>query len=223
MREVRWSPKQRVAVCTATLGVYEFALEKRLKMKELKYFVACTVDGFIAARDGSLDAFVDDGGYFTELFASYPETCPGHLRKASGVRAENERFDTVLMGRNTYEPGLEVGLSSPYPTLKQYVFSTTMEESPDEEVTLVSEDAAGLVRGLKAERGKDIWLAGGATLAASLLSEGLIDELMLKVNPVVLGEGIPLFSGATKKVELDLEESRTFTGGVVLLRFRVKS
>jgi dihydrofolate reductase len=140
-----------------------------------------------------------------------------------GVHGENRNFDTVLMGRSTYEPGLEIGLSSPYPTPEQYVFSTTMEESPDEEVTLVSKDAAGLIGGLKSESGKDIWLAGGATLAASLFSEGLVDELMLKVNPVVLGSGIPLFSGGTKKVDLDLEDSRMFVGGVALLRYRVKN
>jgi dihydrofolate reductase len=115
------------------------------------------------------------------------ETCPGHLRQALGVRGENKHFDTVLMGRKTYKQGLEIGLSSPYPILEQYLFSTTMEESPDEEVTLVSENAAGLVGGLKSEPGKDIWLAGGATLAASHFSEGLVDELMLKVNPVMLG------------------------------------
>jgi hypothetical protein len=48
--------------------------------------VSCTVDGFIAAEDGSVDAFVDDSGYFAELFGSFPETCPGHLREALGVR-----------------------------------------------------------------------------------------------------------------------------------------
>jgi len=131
----------------------------RLEMRELKYFVACTVDGFIAAEDGSIDAFVDDRDYFAELFESFPETCPGHLREALEVRGPNKHFDAVLMGRNTYEPGLEVGVSNPYPTLKQYVFSTTMQESPHEDVTLVSEDAAGLVRELKGEPGKDIWLA----------------------------------------------------------------
>ncbi len=76
---------------------------------------------------------------------------------------------------------------------------------------------------MKSESGKDIWLAGGATLAASLVSEGLVDQLMLKVNPVVLGSGIPLFSGGTKKVDLDLEDSRMFVGGVALLRYRVKN
>ncbi len=106
----------------------------------------------------------------------------------------NKHFDAVLMGRNTYEAGVKAGVSDPYPTMKQYDFSTTMKESPDENVTLVSENAAELVGGLKNESGKDIWLAGGASLSTSLFSEGLVDELILKVNPVVLGSGIPLFS-----------------------------
>ena len=192
-------------------------------MRELKYFVACSVDGFIAGEDGSTDAFVNDEDYFAELFEAFPETCPAHLRRALDVRGENGHFDTVLMGRNTYEPGLEIGLSSPYPTLKQYVFSTTMEKSLHEDVALVSEDISGKVRTLKEQAGKDIWLAGGATLAASLLSEGLIDGLMLKVNPVVLGSGIPLFSGGAKKVDLELKDSSMFAGGVALHRYRVKS
>jgi dihydrofolate reductase len=192
-------------------------------MRGLSYFVACSADGFIAAEDGSIGAFVDDGDYFAELFESYPETCPGHLRQALGVRGENKHFDAVLMGRNTYEAGLEIGVSSPYPTLEQYVFSTTMEESPDERVTLVSEDAAGLIGRLKSEPGKDIWLAGGATLAGSLFSEGLVDEVMIKVNPVVLGSGKSLFSGGARKADLELKDSRVLAGGVSLLRYRVKS
>jgi dihydrofolate reductase len=190
-------------------------------MRELKYFVACSVDGFIVGKDGSLDAFVDDGGYFAELFASYPETCPGHLRETLGMRGENRHFDTVLMGRKTYEPGLKIGLSSPYPTLKQYVFSTTMEESPHEDVTLVSEDA-GLIRELKMGPSKVVWLAGGSTLAASLFSEGLVDELILKMNPVVLGSGIPLFSGDVDRIRLELADGETYSGGVTLLRYTVK-
>lgn len=98
-----------------------------------------------------------------------------------------------------------------------------MEESPDEDVTLVSGDTARLVKELKNEPGKDIWLVGGAMLAASLFLEGLVDELMLKVNPVVLGSGIPLFSGGMRKVNLDLQDSRMFARGVALLRYRVKN
>ena len=188
-------------------------------MRKLKYFVACTVDGFVAAGDGSLDAFVNDRAYFTDLFESFPEACPDHLREGLGVRRENRHFDTVLMGRNIYKPGLKIGLSNPYPTLEQYVFSTTMEESPHENVTLVSENAAGLVGELKSEPGKDIWLSGGASLAASLFSEGLIDGLLLKVNPVALGSSVPLFSADTGRVELTLEDSMMLVGGVALLRY----
>jgi dihydrofolate reductase len=127
------------------------------------------------------------------------------------------------MGRKTYEPGREIGLTSPYPTLEQYVFSATMEESPDEDVALVREDAVRLVRERKAEPGKDIWLAGGPTLAATLFSEGLVDGLILKVNPVVLGSGIPLLSGVRRKRDLDLRDGRMLAGGVALLRYRVQS
>jgi dihydrofolate reductase len=169
-------------------------------MRKPEYFAACTVDGFIAAQDGSLEAFFNDRAYFADLFESFPETCPDHLREVLGVRGENRHFDTVLMGRNTYALGLKIGLSSPYPTLKQYAFSTTMGESTDEDVTLVPENAAGLVGELKSEPGKDIWLASGASLAGNLFSEGFLDELLLKLNPVVLGSGIPLFPGGMSLV-----------------------
>ena len=56
-------------------------------MRVTTHFVSCTVGGFIAAEDSSVDAFVDDGGYFAELFGAFPETCPGHLREALGVDA----------------------------------------------------------------------------------------------------------------------------------------
>lgn len=139
------------------------------------------------------------------------------------MRGENRHFDTVLMGRNAYEPGLRIGLTNPYPTLEQCVFSTTVEEGPDGDVALVSEDISGKVRISKGgQAGKDIGLAGGATLAASLLCEELIDEPMLKVNPVVLGSGIPLFSGGAARVDLGPEDRRMFAGGVAPHRYRVK-
>jgi hypothetical protein len=70
------------------------------------------VDGFIACEDGSTDAFVNDEDYLIGLFETLPETCPAHLRRALDARGKNRHFDTVLMGRNIYEPGLEIGLAS---------------------------------------------------------------------------------------------------------------
>ena len=189
-------------------------------MRELKYYVACTADGFIAAEDGSFDAFLAEGEHFADLLEFFPETIPAHLRDALGVRAGNKQFDVVLMGRNTYEVGLKVGVTNPYPTMKQYVFSRTMKESPDENVELVSGDAIELVRELKKETGKDIWLCGGSDLATMLFPE--IDEIILKSNPVLLGSGIPLFSGVIEQTALELTDSKIYSNGFVLLHYRVK-
>jgi dihydrofolate reductase len=78
-----------------------------------------------------------------------------------GITDENRWFDTVLMGRKTYEVGLKDGFTNPYAHLRQYVFSRTMETSPDAAVTLVREDAIAQVKALKAEDGKDIWALRG--------------------------------------------------------------
>ncbi len=190
-------------------------------MRELKYYVACTVDRFIAAEDGSFDAFLMEGEHLADLNTEMPETVPGHARQAAGVQGcPNRVFDAVLMGRNTYETGSKHGVTSPYPHLEQYLFSRTMKASPDPAVELVSRDELAMVRRLKQSAGKDIWLCGGGTLAAALFAE--IDELVLKVNPVVLGAGIPLFAGAVTRTPLELTGVRSYENGVALMRYRLR-
>jgi dihydrofolate reductase len=177
-------------------------------MRKLKYYVAGTVDGFICSVDGSIDCFMrenlKDGEHVTDYLESF------------------KTFDVVLMGRKTYEVGLKVGVTDPYPAMKSYVFSHSMKASPDARVTLVSENAVEVVRKLKAEPGKDIYLCGGGELAATLLAEKLIDEIILKLNPFLLGAGIPLFSGKVKLTDLELIGSKVYESGVVLLQYRVK-
>jgi dihydrofolate reductase len=173
-------------------------------MRKLKYYVACTVDGFIAHKDHSVDGFLAEGEHVVDYLESL------------------KLFDVVLMGRRTYEFGLKQGVTNPYPSMKQYVFSRTMKESPDENVELVSENIVELVRELKKETGKDIYLCGGANLATTLFAENLIDEIIIKLNPVLLGSGIPLFSGVIKQTDLDLTDSKIYRNGVLLLHYRVK-
>ena len=189
-------------------------------MRELKYFVACTVDRFIAREDGSFDFFIAEGAHLTDLVKTYPETVPVHLRASLGVKAAANWVDAVLMGRKTYDVGLPFGLKSPYPHLKQYVFSRTMTESRSPDVTLVRSDPLEYVRGLKREPGRDIWLCGGGVLAAAVFPE--IDELILKVNPVILGAGIPLFEGPVPQTDLTLEETKTYPNGFMLARYRMR-
>jgi dihydrofolate reductase len=191
-------------------------------MRELIYYVACSVDGFIAHPNGSHDGFSQDGEYFADLFATFPETVPSHLRDIMGITSENKWFDIVLMGRKTYEVGLKDGITSPYLHLRQYLFSRSIKVSPDPNVELVADNAIELVTNLKAESGKGIWLCGGANLATTLFSSQLIDRLILKVNPFLIGAGIPLFAGAIDPTALELIDLKTYDNGVVLLDYKVR-
>ena len=187
-------------------------------MRELKYYVACTVDRFIAAEDGSFGAFLAEGEHYDDLHRDFPETFPAHYREAKGISAPNREFGLVLMGRRTYEVGASYGITNPYPHLEQYVISHSMRSDPDPAVTLVRDDATAFVRELKSRPGKDIWLCGGGELAAALFAE--IDELILKVNPVLLGAGIPLFAAPVPQTPLRLAESRLYDNGFMRLRLR---
>jgi dihydrofolate reductase len=129
-------------------------------------------------------------------------------------------FDVVLMGRRTYEVGLKEGITNPYPQMKQYLFYRTMTESSDKNVELVSTKPFELIRELKTQIGKDIWLCGGGDLATALFTE--IDEMILKVNPLLLGLGIPLFSGIIQQKNLELIDSKIYNNGFMLLHYRIK-
>jgi dihydrofolate reductase len=94
------------------------------------------------------------------VLAEFPEMIPGHFREPLGLNADNQHFDTILMGRTTYDIGRKVGLTSPYPHLRQIVVSKSIA-APDPAVEVVGQDVIGRVRALKAEQGKEIWLAGG--------------------------------------------------------------
>jgi dihydrofolate reductase len=174
-------------------------------MRTLKYYVACSIDGFIAHEDGSFDGFAPDGEPVTDYLQSL------------------KTYGAVLMGRKTYEVGLNMDVTDPYPHLESYVFSRTMTKSPNESVHLVSDNMEARVRDLKATEGGAIYLCGGATLAGTLFAEGLIDEIILKVNPFVMGKGIPLFTGSIKQTQLELKKSTVYENGCVWLYYRVKA
>ena len=164
--------------------------------RKLVYYVATTLDGYIAGPDGGdpsgADYFPITPDVIQFIVDHYPETLPAPARAALGIDSPGEVFDTVLEGRASYEIGLAAGLTDAYPHLRHLVFSTTLE-SHDPAVEIVRSGALDRVRALKAEDGKDLWLVGGGTLAHSLLPE--IDRLVLKQNRSVIGSGIPLFNG----------------------------
>jgi dihydrofolate reductase len=191
-------------------------------MRKLTYFVASTIDGFIAGPDGGDPSgpdgfFVAEGGHLDAIFTEYPDIIPVQARKALGINPENKVFDTVLEGRGSYEIGLREGIPNAYPHLAHYVFSRTMTESPDPGVEIVSGDPIEKVRELKQRKGKRIWLCGGAQLAAVLRPE--IDELIVKLHPVVAGAGIPLFDGEFAPQRFTLAKTQSFDSGVLHLTY----
>lgn len=186
-------------------------------MRTLTYFIAVTLDGFIAATDGSWGAFLPEGDHIQRQVALFPETIPAHLRAAMGAEGENQAFDTVLMGRATWEAGLPYGITNPYPQMRQVVFSRTLREAPDPAIAVVRDDALAAVEAMKRESGRGIWLCGGGALATALFPA--IDELHLKVHPGVLGAGIPLFDGAIDATRFALAESARCESGVLFNRY----
>ncbi|MFI7666492.1 dihydrofolate reductase family protein [Nocardia sp. NPDC049526] len=189
-------------------------------MRKLTYYVASTIDGFIATEEGSVDFFPVGGDHGPAITAQYPETLPTKVREALGIDKRNRYFDTVLMGRKTHDFGVRTGTSSPYSHLRQFVVSTTLPESPDPSVELISADPLATVRELKRDNGLGIWLCGGGELAQELLPE--IDQIFLKLYPVVLGRGRALFGSGPRLPEaarFRVITSRVFEDGVAFVKY----
>jgi dihydrofolate reductase len=175
-------------------------------MRKVTFGGANSLDNFIARTDDAVDWLM----WSKEAFAvmeSYWKT-----------------IDTILMGRKTYEVALKQtkGKSSPYPGMKSYVFSRTLKKSKSKGVEIISTDAAGFVRDLKSQEGKDICVMGGGLLAKSLFEADLIDEIGFNIHPVLLGTGIPLFHKMNHQLDLELLDCKPFENGCVYVSYRVK-
>ncbi|MEU4343630.1 dihydrofolate reductase family protein [Nocardia sp. NPDC023852] len=183
-------------------------------MRKLVYFVGLSLDGYIAGPNGEIDFYPIADDMWEWIRAEYPETLPTHVRPHIGlaVDAPNQKFDTLVMGRGTYDPALAIGVTSPYAHMKQYVVSSTLGRIDDPGVELVDRDPLDLVRTLKQQDGMDIWLAGGGKLAAALLPE--VDELVIKSYPVVAGTGVPGIAGEFRPTMFRPTERTEFSNGV---------
>lgn len=188
-------------------------------MRSLTYFIAATLDGFIASPDAEHTMFLEGEDHGAWVLDHMPETLPTAVRHlVPGLdERDNERFDTVLMGRGTYERGLRDGHTSPYQHLRQYVVSSGLEDAEDPAVEVVRDDPLDFVRTLKKEDGLDIWLCGGGKAAAALRDE--IDELIVKINPVVIGSGVPLFDSGYSPQRYEVVSGRVFDSGVTIMTY----
>jgi len=170
-------------------------------MRKLILSVAVSLDGFIEGPNGEYDWCV----------APPP----------ADFKAFFDSIDTIFVGRKTYEMAQQMeGGPDGFPKFKEYIFSTTLRKVK-EGATLISDNIKAEVEKIKNEKGKNIWLFGGASLTHSLMSLGLIDEFHLGVSPIILGKGKPLFRDIDKKVPLKLIDSKHYPSGLLMVTYRI--
>lgn len=171
-------------------------------MRKIILNLAVTLDGFIEGPNGEYDWCFTDQDY--------------------GMKQFFEEVDTVIYGRKSYElvTSMEGGLNQ-FPKMKNYVFSKTLQTAPPE-ATLVNSDPKAFVASIRNEPGKDIWLFGGAELAAAFLEQGLVDVFWLSVHPILLGSGKLLFPQQNGRTPLELIECKAYDSGLVSLKYQRK-
>jgi dihydrofolate reductase len=170
-------------------------------MRKVIYGVGTSLDGYIARLDGSLD--------FLHLTRSNYSMGPFF-----------KTIDVALMGRKTYEVGVRMsGGKFESHGLRCYIFSRSLPEGERDGAVFVREAPKTIVEELRKKKGKDIWLAGGGELTREFLKEDLVDGLYLGIVPVLIGEGIPLFAPGFPQREFALMESKTYSGGLVALKY----
>lgn len=171
-------------------------------MRKVVLYIAASLDGFIAEPEESLDWLTNIEGQDDNGYAEFYET-----------------VDTILMGGRTYRWIMEHG-EFPYEGKECYVFSR-QSQMDTEFVRFCQGGCTALVRELRGREGKDIWLEGGGELVRQFLNEHLVDEIILTIAPVILGKGIPLFSGLESETALYLTEMKQY-GQFAQLRYACK-
>jgi dihydrofolate reductase len=190
-----------------------------MKMRNLIFFMHTSLDGFVAGPGGEMDWINVDEEIFDFV----------------GTMTDNS--DTALYGRVTYEmmqsywptAGEDPDASKHdkehsawYNKVSKIVLSRTISEKGLDKTIVISDHLADNINKIKKQNGMNILIFGSPGASHSLLSEGLIDEFWLFVNPVLLGQGIPLFKGVREITKLKLIESKTFSCGVIALHYETK-
>jgi len=169
-------------------------------MRRIRYAVATSLDGYIAGPNGEADWIVRDPAF--------------------DFRAFYRQFDTMLVGRRTFEAAPS---AFRIPGMQTFVLSRTLRQRDYPDVNIIGEKCEEALAILRAkETGKDIWLFGGGLLFRSLLEAKLVDAVEVAVSPVLLGGGIPLLPPPANQVKLKLTGHKFFQTGIVGLEYAVE-
>ena len=185
-------------------------------MRNLIFFMHTSLDGFVAGPNGEMNWIKLDEALF------------------DFVANMTDQADTALYGRVTYEmmqsywpkagekPNAtkhDKEHSSWYNKVSKVVLSKTMQETGLQNTKVISGQLSDNINKLKQQGEKNILIFGSPGASQSLLNEGLIDEFWLFVNPIILGQGMPLFKDITGTTKLKFVESKTFACGVIALHY----
>jgi dihydrofolate reductase len=175
------------------------------RKRKIIVYVATSADGFIARPDGSVD------------WLDRPRPKGNY-----GMTAFYRSIDTCVLGRKTYDLAVSFGMREGYAGKRNYVFSRRLKKAASPKVSIVNEGVTEFAERLRAEKGKDIWLVGGAELVGAFLDSEQVDEFIIHVIPRMIGEGIPLVAARHRDVPLRLLTSKMFPDGVVRLHYAVR-
>ena len=175
-------------------------------MRKLKLYMASSLNGKIARRNGSVD---------------WLEAIPNPEKTDHGYSKFYESIDTTIKGFNTYKQILDWGIPFPYSDKKNYVFTRKKNLTNTNFVDFISEDHIEFVKNLKKEKGKDIWLIGGGQINTLLFNANLVDEIQLFIMPIVIPEGKDIFDSFPKEQNLKLLESKQYSTGAVEIRYKL--
>jgi dihydrofolate reductase len=175
-------------------------------MRKIVYYVASSIDGYISKPGDDISGYVGDGNGVARYLNDLAD------------------FDTVVMGKNTYEFGYKYGLKpgdAPYKNMKHYIFSNTLKfETADSNVTVCHHDIE-IIKKLKNEPGSDIYLCGGGTFAGWLLDHKQIDILKIKLNPLIAGAGTRLFGNSVASYSIQLIDTGHYEHSLQIMTYRI--
>jgi dihydrofolate reductase len=169
-------------------------------MRRVRYSVAMSLDGFIADPNGGYDWIImDESIDFAAMF---------------------REFDTLVMGRKTFDVSAQTEFMPMFEGKEVIVFSRTVKTSQHSGIRFTDADPAKTVRELKQKPGKDIWLFGGGSMFRTLVDAGLVDTVEVAVMPVMLAEGVPVLPAGARVTGMKLEGCDPLTNsGIVMLRY----
>jgi dihydrofolate reductase len=176
-------------------------------MQKIIYYVASSLDGYIAGPEDDISLFAFQG------------------KGVEQYQADLAKFKTVIMGRRTYEFGYQYGLKPghpAYPHMDHHIFSDTLKFDEQSDKVHIEPRSVERVRAIQRAASTDVYLCGGGQFAGWLLDHGLIDQLKLKLNPIILGAGIPLFGASKTAARWQLTDRQIYDDGLQILTYDIK-